>query len=178
MRNKPAVVHQSENTADGVTTHGKRPMNILVAGIPTLPLLEKLRSQYPGQFSLYVAESRPYEMQVAQAIAVLLSNGISTSVVTDNMIAALIETVPIDAVWSQYLKTDRNYAVAVNGAHMAALLARPYGIPCLLYPISDLPEGESGRFAGEDITVPGAAYCTWEPDLVPLELISEVIAHG
>ena len=178
MRNKPPGRHQSENTADGESAQGNRPMNILVAGIPTLPLLEKLRSQYPGQFNLYVAESRPYERQVAQAIAILLSNGISTSIVTDNMIAALIETVPIDAVWSQYLKADRNYAVAVNGAHMAALLARPYGIPFLLYPISDLPEGESGRFAGEDITVPGAVYCTWEPDLVPLELISEVIAHG
>jgi len=178
MRKKPAGIRRNENTVDEVLSDGNGSMNVLVAGIPTLPLLEKLGSRYPGRLNLFVAESRPYEIQVSRAIAELLSSGISASIVTDNMIAALIETVPIEAVWSQYLKTDRNYAVAVNGAHMAALLARPYGIPCLLYPISDLPEGESGRFAGEDITVPGAAYCTWEPDIVPLELISEVIAHG
>ena len=97
------------------------------------------------------------------------------SILTDNMVAALMETVPIQAVWSQYLETDAGCATAINGAHMAALLARPYGIPCYLYPISDLPAGGSGRFAGEDVSVPGAETMDWQPDKVPLELIREVI---
>jgi methylthioribose-1-phosphate isomerase len=153
-------------------------MNILLAGIPTRSVLEKIRSLYPGNLNVYVAESRPYEMHVARAISACSSRNIRLSVVTDNMLAALIETVPIHAVWSQYLEIDRTYAMAINGAHLAALLARAYGIPCLLHPISGLPPGESGRFAGEDITVPGAAYDTWEPDRVPLELTHEVFENA
>jgi methylthioribose-1-phosphate isomerase len=149
-----------------------------VAGIPTPPLLEIIQARHPGQLNLYVAECRPYEMQVARAIAAFPSGGIHLTVVTDNMISALIETFPIHAVWSQYLEIEGEHAVAVNGAHMAALLARPCGIPCFLHPISNLPTGESGRFAGEDITVPGSAYIAWELDIVPLELITEVIEPG
>jgi len=137
--------------------------------------VERIRSRHPGALHLYVAESRPYEEEVARAIPELLSRGFAVSIVTDNMMAALIETVPIRAVWTQYMGTDDACAIAINGAHMAALLARQYGIPCLLYPLSGLPAGSSGRFAGEDITVPGADYSAWEPDIVPLELIHEVI---
>jgi methylthioribose-1-phosphate isomerase len=150
-------------------------VNILLAGIPTRPLLERIRSRCPGEFNLYVAESRPYEGEVARAIAALPAGGIRVSIVTDNMIAALIETVPVREVWSQYLESDGECATAVNGAHMAALLARAHGISCILYPVSDLPPGGSGMFAGEDITVPGAEYIAWEPDIVPLELVSEVV---
>jgi len=175
MRKRPAETLSNETAPDGARSDGSGPVNVLVAGIPTRPLLEMIQSRHPGDLNLYVAESRPYEVEVARAISELLSSGISLSIVTDNMIAALIETVPIQAVWSQYLETDGECAIAINGAHMAALLARLYGIPCLLYPISDLPAGVSGRFAGEDITVPGAAYSAWEPDIVPLELIREVI---
>jgi hypothetical protein len=175
MRKRPVAIRSHETAPDGVRARGNGRVNVLVAGIPTRPLLEMIRSRHPGDLNLYVAESRPYEGEVARAIPELLSSGVSVSIVTDNMLAALLETVSIQAVWSQYLETDGECATAINGAHMAALLARAYGIPCLLYPISDLPEGGSGRFAGEDITVPGAATIAWEPDIVPLELVSEVI---
>jgi len=178
MRKRPAETRRSEATPKGARSDGSGPVNVLVAGIPTRPLLEMIQSRHAGDISLYVAESRPYEVEVARAIPELLSSGISVSIVTDNMLAALIEAVPIHAVWSQYLETDGEYAIAINGAYMAALLARPYAIPFVLYPIPGLPAGESGRFAGEDITVPGAAYSTWEPDVVPLELTHEVIDHG
>jgi len=170
MRKRPAETRSNEAAPDG-----SGPVNILVTGIPTRPLLEMIQSRHPGELNLYVAESRPYEGEVARAIAAFPSSGIRVSIVTDNMIAALIETVPIQAVWSQYLETDGESATAVNGALMAALLAGPYGIPCFLCPISDLAEGDSGRFAGEDITVPGAATIAWEPDIVPLELVNEVV---
>jgi methylthioribose-1-phosphate isomerase len=175
MRKRPAATRSNETAPHGVRAHGKGPVNILVAGIPTRQLLERIRSRHPGDLNLYVAESRPYEGEVARAIAAFPSSGIRVSIVTDNMIAALIETVPIRAVWSQYLESDGECAAAINGAHMAALLARAYEIPCLLFPIRDLPTGESGMFAGEDITVPGAATIAWEPDIVPLELVSEIV---
>jgi methylthioribose-1-phosphate isomerase len=112
---------------------------------------------------------------VAKAIAALPSSGIRVSVVTDNMIAALIETVPIREVWTQYVDNDGECATAINGAHMAALLARAYEIPCLMFPISDLSTGRTGLFAGEDIRVQGASTIAWEPDIVPLDLVTEVI---
>ena len=178
MGKRPAETSRNEATPEAARSDGNGSVNILVAGIPTRLLVERIQSRYPGDLNLYVAESRPYEGEVARAIAAFPSRGVRVSIVTDNMLAALIEAVPIHAVWSQYLETDGEYAIAINGAHMAALLARSYEIPFLLYPISDLLAGESGRFAGEDITVPGAAYSTWEPDVVPLELIHEVIDHG
>jgi methylthioribose-1-phosphate isomerase len=178
MRKKPAETRGKEAAADRTPSDASTAVNVLVAGIPTPTLLEMIQSRYPGKLNLYVAECRPYEMQVARAIAAFPSRGIGVSILTDNMMAALIETVPIHAVWSQYLETDGEHAVAINAAHLAAFLAQTYGIPCILYPISALPAGESGRFAGEDITVPGAAYIAWEPDIVPLELIGEVIEHG
>lgn len=175
MRKRPAETRSNEKAPDRARSGGSGLVNVLVAGIPTRPLLEMIQSRHPGDLHLYVAESRPFEGEVARAIPELLSSGVSVSIVTDNMLGALLETVPIRAAWSQYLETDGECATAINGAHMAALLARAYGIPCLLYPISDLPEGGSGRFAGEDITVSGAATIAWEPDIVPLELISEVV---
>lgn len=175
MRKRPAETRRNEAAPEGVRDRGSTQVNILLAGIPTRPLLEMIQSRHPGDLNLYVAESRPYEGEVARAIAAFPSSGIRGSIVTDNMIAALIETVPIREVWSQYLESDGESATAINGAHMAALLARAYGIPCLLFPIPDLPTGRSGLFAGEDITVPGAATIAWEPDIVPLELVSEVV---
>ena len=175
MGKRPAETSRNEATPEAARSDGNGSVNILVAGIPTRPLLERIQSRHPGDLNLYVAESRPYEGEVARAIAAFPSSGMRVSIVTDNMIAALIETVPIRAVWSQYLESDGECATAINGAHMAALLARAYEIPFLLFPIPDLPTGESGLFAGEDIAVPGAATIAWEPDIVPLELVSEVV---
>ncbi len=178
MRRRQAETRRDEPGAEGAPSSGSRPVNILVAAIPTRPLLDGIRSRHPGNLNLYVTECRPYEMNVARAISALPSKGISVSIVTDNMMAALFETVRIEAVWSQYLEAGEEHVVAINGAHLAALLAGAYGIPCLLAPIHGLPAGESGRFAGADITVPGAAYSPWEPDMVPLALVSELIGDG
>jgi hypothetical protein len=178
MRKRPAEIRSHKAASDGARSDRSGPVNILVVGIPTRPLLRMIQSRHTGKLNLYIAECRPYEVEVAGMIPALLSSGVNPSIVTDNMLAALMETVPIQAVWSQYVETEAACAIAINGAHMAALLAQPYGIPCVLYPISDLPTGGSGRFAGEDITVPGAAYIAWQPDIVPLELIHEVVDHG
>ncbi len=175
MPRRRAETREDEAGAGGARSHRSRAVNILAAAIPTRALLGKIRSRYSGKLSLYLAECRPYEMDVARAIAAFPSKGFTVSILTDNMMAALCETVPIEAVWSQYLEVDGERVVAINGAHLAALLARAYGIPCLMAPIHGLPSGETGRFAGEDITVPGAAYLPWEPDIVPLALISELI---
>jgi hypothetical protein len=175
MRKRPAETRSHEAALDGMRPRGNGAVNILVAGIPKPPLLGMIQSRHPGNLNLYVAETRPYEEEVARAIAAFPASGVRVSIVTDNMIAALLQTVPIRAVWSQYLERDGECLTAINGAHMAALLARAYEIPCLLSPISGLPPGESGVFAGEDIAVPGAACLSWEPDIVPLELVSEVV---
>jgi len=178
MPEKPAEISINKMAGHPKPSAGRGPMNVLVAGIPTQSLLRMIRMRYPGELILYVAESRPYEMQVARAIAAISATGISVSIVTDNMMAALFKTVPITAVWSQYMKIDDGWAVSINGAYIAALLAKSFGIPCFFCPIYDLPAGEPGRFAGEDITVSCADCMAWEPDIVPMELITGVVEHG
>lgn len=177
MRKKPAAV-RSKTAAKKRPSGQSGPANILVAGIPVRSLVEVIQARYPGKINLYVAESRPFEMQVARGIAEIDAPGVHVSVVTDNMIAALLEAVAIQAVYSQYLEAGDGYVTAINGAHSASLMAQIHRIPFYLYPLADLPVGEPGRFAGEDIRVNHAACIDWEPDRVPLELISEVIAHG
>jgi methylthioribose-1-phosphate isomerase len=153
-------------------------MNVLIAGIPVPGLVAHIRAQCRGDLELFVAESRPFERSVAQAIAALRDSGIEVTVLTDNMVGALLKTHDIEAIWSLYTGVADGKATAINGAHVAALLARERGIPFRLFPTADLPEVEPGCFASQPIRVPGASYIDYAPDTVPIHLVTEVIEHG
>lgn len=153
-------------------------MNVLIAGIPLPELVAHIRAQCREDLTLFVAESRPFEAAVAQALPALREAGIEATLLTDNMVAALLKTHPIDAVWSLYTTLADGKAAAVNGAHVAAVLARQNGIPFNLFPVAELPQVEPGRFASCPISVPGASYIDYSPDSVPLQLVNEVVEHG
>ena len=153
-------------------------MNALIAGIPLPDLVAHIRTLCREGLRLFVAESRPFEQFVAQAVAALRESDIKVTVLTDNMLEALLEEHDIGAVWSLYTSLADGKATAINGAHAAALLARERGIPFNLFPIAALPEVETGRFASEPIIVPGASYIDYSPDTVPIHLVTEVIGHG
>ena len=152
-------------------------INILITGIPTLSLAALIRARHPGEIQVYAAECRPFEVQVAKGVSALLAAGISVTMATDNMIAALMETAGICAVWGQYLRIESEQAVTVNGTLTAALLAGIYNIPTVLYPAPDPGRGDVSMFAGIDITIPGAKTMDWEFDKVPLTLITEVVIN-
>ena len=104
-------------------------MNILIAGIPIPELLEHIQKRHSQDIVFYVCECRPFEMEVSQAIARAQESNINVTVLTDNMMDALLRMYPIKEVWSLYTGLDSETVTAINGAHTAALLAKAFTPP-------------------------------------------------
>lgn len=146
---------------------------VLIAGIPFRELLGAVRERYGADVRVFAAETRPFEQAVADAIQTSL---IPVTLITDNMIAALLETETIDAVWSLYTSMDGDAFTGINGAHMAAVLAAGRQIPFIVYPWQEEPAGDPAQFHGSSIAVKGAAAAGPAFDCIPAELITEVFA--
>ena len=152
-------------------------MNILIAGIPVAGLVSLILERDP-KARLWVAESRPFEAEVSREISNLQAKGISVTVLTDNMLSALLDHTYIDTIWSLYIRKIGEQVEAINGALTAALLAEVHRVPFGLYPIAGLPEMVTARFGNVTIGVDGAKYIDHAFDMVPLNLAAEVIEHG
>ena len=152
-------------------------MNILIAGIPLPELLEYIQKRHSQDITFYVCECRPFEMQVAEAIARAQAADINVAVLTDNMMNALLQTHPVKEVWSLYTALDAETITAINGAHTAALLAKVHHIPFYLYPVDSLPEIPKGHLASEPITVSDAFYIDYSQDTFSQKLVAEVVEH-
>jgi len=153
-------------------------MNILIAGIPLPELLLHIQKRHSHDITFFVCECRPFEMQVSQAIAQAQASSINITVLTDNMMEALLQTHPIEEVWGLYAALDTDAVTAINGAHTAALLAKQHRIPFYMYPIDHLQETPKGQLASESVMVPGASYIDYVPDVFSRQLITEVVEHG
>ena len=151
-------------------------MNILIAGIPVAGLVSLILERAP-KARLWVAESRPFEAEVSREISNLQAKGISATVLTDNMLSALLDHTYIDTIWSLYIRKMGEQVEAINGALTAALLAEAHGVPFGLYPIAGLHEIVAARFGNVAIGVDGVKYIDHEFDMVPLNLAAEVIEH-
>lgn len=152
-------------------------MNILIAGIPLPELVAHIQTRYKEDLKFFVCESRPFEVQVAQAVALMQASDVKVIVLTDNMMDALFRTHPIEAVWSLYTCLDKENVTAINGAHTAALLAKTHTVPFYMYPIHSLPEIHSGRLLSESVTVPGASYLDHALDTFSLQLVTGVVEN-
>lgn len=152
-------------------------MNILIAGIPLPELLEHIQKRHLQDITFYVCECRPFEMQVSEAIVQSQAAGIKVTLLTDNMIDALLRTHPIQEVWSLYTVLSSDMVTAINGAHTAALLAKSYHIPFYMYPIDSLPKIPKGQLSSEPITVQGASYIDYSPDTFSRQLVTEAVEH-
>jgi methylthioribose-1-phosphate isomerase len=150
-------------------------MNVLIAGIPYADLLLYIGKRYGEDVKLFVAESRPFEDEVAREVAAAEGAGHKITICTDNMIGALMNEWDIDAVWSLYSKREGESFTAINGARMSAVLAREHGIPFMFFPHSSFPRVETGRFSGEPVTVEGADYVEHEFDIVRTDLVTEAV---
>jgi len=150
-------------------------MNILIAGIPLPELLEHIQKRHSQDITFFVCECRPFEIQVAEAVARVQKHKVV--VLTDNMINALLQTHPVKEVWGLYAALDTETVTAMNGAHVAALLAKAHHIPFYMYPIIRLPEIPKGHLASEPITVRDASYIDYSPDTFPRKLVTEVVEH-
>lgn len=150
-------------------------VNVLIAGIPSIDLISHIGKRYGNDVTLFVAESRPFEEDVARAAAAAKGMGYKITLCTDNMIGSLLKEREFDAVWSLYSKKEEGRFRAINGARMAAILAKEHGIPFLLFPHSPFPRVEKGSFAGRPVTVTGAGYIEHELDEVQAELVTEAV---
>jgi methylthioribose-1-phosphate isomerase len=124
---------------------------------------------------LFVAESRPFEKAVAEAIARAQKAGYRITLCTDNMIGALLNEYNIDAVWSLYSKREEGTFTAINGARMTAILAKEHRIPFMLFPHSSFPLVKKSSFAGESVTVERVDYIQHELDSVQTDLVAEAV---
>ena len=150
-------------------------MNVLIAGIPYPDLVSYIGRRYGEDVRLFVAESRPFEADVAREAAEAKKSGYQITLCTDNMIGSPMGEYEIDAVWSLYLKEEQGYFTAVNGARMSAVLAKEHDIPFMLFPHSSFPRVGKGIFAGFPVTVDGADYIEHEFDMVRVDLVTEAV---
>lgn len=152
-------------------------MNILIAGIP-IPGLVAIILERDPEAKLWVAESRPFEVDVSEGVSDLQAEGIPVTILTDNMISALFDEMDISMVWSLYTRREGEQVETINGGLTAALLADAEGVPFGLYPVESLPDVPKARFGTATIHVEGAKYIEHVLDRVPLNLAAEVIEHG
>jgi len=150
-------------------------MNILIAGIPSPDLLLYIGKRYGEDVQLFVAESRPFEEEVARGVAAAKEAGYKVTLCTDNMIGSLMIEYEIDVVWSLYSNENDGNFTAINGARMSAILAREHGIPFMLFPHSSFPQVDGGNFAGKPVTVDGVDYIEHGLDIVQADLVAEAL---
>ena len=150
-------------------------MNILIAGVPYPDLISYIGERYGEDLKLFVAESRPFEAEVAREVAAAKQAGYKITLCTDNMIGSLMSEHELDAVWSLYSRMEGGVFTAVNGARMSALLAKEHGIPFMLFPHSTFPMVDKGYFDGETVMVEGAGYIEHELDRVQADLVAEAV---
>lgn len=153
----------------------KKRENVLIAAVPTPDLTAYIGNRYGPGVKLYVAETRPFEHDVARGIARAREAGFEVVLCTDNMIGSLLREYEFDSVWSLYSKLESGGYEAMNGALMSAVLAREHGIPFNLFRHPEFPRAASGRFAGVPIAVEGAGYIEHRLDRVPEDLVAEAV---
>jgi methylthioribose-1-phosphate isomerase len=151
------------------------PISVLIAGIPIPALISHIGDRYGKGVKLFVSESRPFEQEVARAVADAKDAKYKITLCTDNMIGSLMNEYGIDAVWSLYSKKEEDVFTAINGARLSAILAKEHKIPFMLYPHSSFPPVGKGSFAGESVTVESADYIEHELDRVRADLVAEAV---
>jgi methylthioribose-1-phosphate isomerase len=150
-------------------------MNVLIAGIPTPDLISHIVKRYGEGVNLFVAESRPFERDVAREVDAAKAAGYKITLCTDNMVGSLVNEYDIDAVWSLFSNEQEGKFTAINGARMSAILAKEHGIPFVLFPHSSFPQVDKGFFSGRPVTVEGADYIEHELDVVGADLVTEAL---
>jgi len=135
--------------------------NLLTFGVPGDEFTEFLKAQYPaGQWSLWCAESRPFETAVSERLKASIAGGYETVIIGDNMIGFCMARGKIACAFVFYGQVSEGFAHCQSGGLLVAVLAKELGVACNLYPTDFDPEkaaiGDSLCFAGENVTPRGA----------------------
>ncbi|MGE5552179.1 MAG: S-methyl-5-thioribose-1-phosphate isomerase [Bacteroidota bacterium] len=146
--------------------------------------------------SVYAGETRPLLQGARLTVTELLAEGITVTLICDNMAAALMRRQKIDAVIVGADRIARNGDVANKiGTYGLAVIARHHGVPFYVaapmstydanvatgaeIPIEERDPDEVRRVGGTLVTPPAAPV--WNPafDVTPVELVTGVVTeHG
>ena len=133
---------------------------------------------YPsGQWTIWCAESRPFETVVSEWIKVFIAAGYETVVIADNMIGFCMAQKKVQSVFVFYQRLTSEDASCQGGSLLVAVLARELGLDCNLHPTDFDHEKAAIRdtlcFVGDSIVPPGAKSCIPGVDRVALSYFKE-----
>ncbi|MBS9784548.1 MAG: S-methyl-5-thioribose-1-phosphate isomerase [Oceanivirga sp.] len=112
-------------------------------------LIRTLKKQNKDNVKFYCAETRPYFQGAKLTATCFAEMGFDTTVVTDNMIAYLMEYEKIDVFTSAAdTITRKGYIANKIGTYQIALLCKNFGVP---YFVTGIPD--SDKFGKEDIVI-------------------------
>lgn len=133
---------------------------------------------YPsGQWTIWCAESRPFETVVSERLKVFIAAGYETVVIADNMIGFCMAQKKVQGVFVFYQRLTSEDVSCQGGSLLVAVLAKELGIDCNLYPTDFDPEkvavGDTLCYAGDNITPPGSRSYIPGVDKVALSYFKE-----
>ncbi len=112
-------------------------------------LIRTLKKQNKDNVKIYCAETRPYFQGAKLTATCFAEMGFDTTVVTDNMIAYLMEYEKIDVFTSAAdTITRKGYIANKIGTYQIALLCKNFGVPYFVTGIPDID-----KFGKEDIII-------------------------
>ncbi len=152
--------------------------NLLLFGVPGDDFPEFLKVHYPsGQWTIWCAESRPFETAVSERLKVFIAAGYETVVIADNMIGFCLAQKKVQDVFVFYQRLTTEDASCQGGGLLVAVLAKELGIDCILYPTDFDPEkaasGDTLCYAGKHIVPRGAKSFIPGVDRVALSYFKE-----
>jgi len=133
---------------------------------------------YPsGQWTIWCAESRPFETVVSERLKLFIAAGYETVVIADNMMGFCMAQKKVQSVFVFYQLLTNEYALCQGGGLLVAVLAKELGVACNLYPTDFDSEkaatGGSLCFAGHNIIPLGSHSYIPGADRVALSYFKE-----
>ena len=146
------------------------------------------------QIHVYADETRPFLQGARLTAWELMADGIPTTVICDNMAAALMRQGKIQAVVVGADRIAANGDVANKiGTYSVAILAREHGIPFYVaapwstidlatacgeaIPIEERPQREVTHHAGKQLTPHGVGICNPAFDVTPAKYVAAIITE-
>lgn len=146
------------------------------------------------QIRVYADETRPFLQGARLTAWELMSDGIPTTVICDNMAASLMRAGKIQAVVVGADRIAANGDVANKiGTYNVAILAREHGVPFYVaapwstidlatktgdsIPIEERPQSEVTHHGGKQLTPDGVGICNPAFDVTPARYVTAIITE-
>lgn len=148
-------------------------MKILTFGVPDSGFVPYITDTYSSAIELFVCESRPHETDVSAWIAA--QDGVSITVLTDNMVASLMREMTINTIYLFGTKSENDKVTTFPGSTMILDLAELFSITVYFRTIENIPKRSAEKLFDSIIYVDGAALSDCHPDTLKTTQLCEVV---